>query len=178
MKFFKASLIQDTNDMIKSKRKTAKPAAKTTAMPQSDGERIGKKGRANQLDHHLGGRLRLRRSALGMSQEKLADAVGLTFQQVQKYERGANRISASRLFEFAKILGVGTDFFYEQYNAKSSPSGLYGLSDNEQEGFVPQESLYNKKETVDLIRAYYSVQDDKTRKSFLKVIRSMAEKMK
>lgn len=67
----------------------------------------------NAVDHHIGLRVRRRRTALGMSQEALGDALGLTFQQVQKYEKGANRIGASRLLQIAGILGVGIEFFFE-----------------------------------------------------------------
>ncbi len=143
--------------------------------------RIGKKGRANPVDAHVGGRLRMRRSLLGMSQEKLAESVGLTFQQVQKYERGANRVSASRLYQFSKILDVPVAFFFEQYTDTSRASGLYnfkgGMADNDQEGFVADERLYDK-ETIELLRIYYSVQEPKDRKDLLKILRSMAQKMK
>ncbi len=148
---------------------------------QPDDNRIGKKGRANPVDAHVGGRLRMRRTLLGMSQEKLADAVGLTFQQVQKYERGSNRVSASRLYQFSKILDVPVSFFFEQYTDTSRVSGLYkykpGMADNEQEDFVADRRLYDK-ETIELLRIYYSVQSSKDRKDLLKILRSMAEKMK
>lgn len=67
----------------------------------------------NPIDVHVGTRLRARRKALGMSQEQLAEGLGLTFQQVQKYERGANRVSASKMYEAAKVLGVAPGFFFE-----------------------------------------------------------------
>src|SRR6201994_4101758 len=80
-------------------------AAKTTgAMP---------KKQANPIDVQVGNRVRIRRMLIGMSQEKLGDLLGLTFQQVQKYEKGVNRIGAGRLYEIARILGVPIDFFYE-----------------------------------------------------------------
>ena len=66
------------------------------------------------VDVHVGARVRLRRTALGMSQEKLGDAIGLTFQQVQKYERGTNRIGASRLYELSRVLEVPVSFFFEE----------------------------------------------------------------
>ena len=72
----------------------------------------GKRGRSNQVDAHVGTRVRMRRTLLGLSQEKLGDALGLTFQQVQKYERGANRIGASRLFQLSLILDVPVSFFF------------------------------------------------------------------
>src|SRR5512147_1895392 len=70
-------------------------------------------GVPNPVDIHVGSRVRLRRTLLGLSQEKLGEAVGLTFQQIQKYERGANRIGASRLFEFSRILDVPVSFFFD-----------------------------------------------------------------
>src|SRR6478672_13952930 len=74
--------------------------------------------RANPMDVHVGSRVRLRRMLLGMSQEKLGEHLGLTFQQVQKYEKGINRIGASRLFDLSKVLGVPVQFFFEE-----APSG-------------------------------------------------------
>src|ERR1044072_3075414 len=70
--------------------------------------------RANPVDVHVGSRVRLRRMLLGMSQEKLGEHLGLTFQQIQKYEKGINRIGASRLFDLSQVLGVSVQFFYEE----------------------------------------------------------------
>src|ERR1700681_831166 len=76
-------------------------------------KRRQKSERRNPVDVHVGSRVPLRRTLLGMSQEKLGDAIGLTFQQVQKYERGANRIGASRLFDLSRVLDVPVSFFFE-----------------------------------------------------------------
>ena len=73
-----------------------------------------KKGKPHDVDIHVGGRVRLRRSALGLSQDQLGAAIGLSFQQVQKYERGANRIGASRLYEMSKILQTPISYFFEK----------------------------------------------------------------
>src|SRR5579862_3410669 len=73
-----------------------------------------KADKPNPVDVHVGSRVRLRRTLLGMSQEKLGDAIGLTFQQVQKYERGANRIGASRLYDLARVLDVPVSYFFEE----------------------------------------------------------------
>jgi transcriptional regulator with XRE-family HTH domain len=122
----------------------------------------------------VGQRLRVRRSLLGLSQEKLADAIGLTFQQVQKYERGMNRISAGRLYQFSKILDVPVAFFFEQLGQTPENQNLVrGLSDNDQEAFMPAD-LMQSKETLDLIRAYYSIPSEETRKNIYKFIKSMA----
>jgi transcriptional regulator with XRE-family HTH domain len=81
------------------------------------------KGQADPIDVHVGKQLRVRRSLLGLSQEKLADSIGLTFQQIQKYERGINRISAGRLYKFSKILAVPVEFFYTGLDVKLPPTG-------------------------------------------------------
>jgi len=142
------------------------------------------KGTADVIDKHVGLRIRNRRTLMGLSQEKLADSVGVTFQQVQKYERGTNRVSASRLYRFSKILGVSIDFFYEGLDNGVPTSGpLYGMADNKQEAFeaisekakaIP-EDLLTHKETLDLVRTYYSVSDIKKRKEILRFVKFMAE---
>src|SRR6201998_3236858 len=78
-----------------------------------------KADKPNPIDVHVGGRVRLRRTLLGMSQEKLGEAIGLTFQQVQKYERGANRIGASRLFDLSRVLDVPVSFFFDDIKAET-----------------------------------------------------------
>ena len=77
-------------------------------------------GKPNPIDVHVGSRVRLRRTLLGMSQEKLGEAIGLTFQQVQKYERGANRVGASRLFELSRVLDVQVAYFFEEMGADTA----------------------------------------------------------
>ena len=133
------------------------------------------KGTPDEVDVHVGTRLRFRRTLLGISQEKLATAIGLTFQQVQKYEKGLNRISAGRLYEFSKILDIPISFFYE--NIDSTPA--QGLSDNDQDAFSHSEPVdqMNTKETADLLRAYYSIEDGSARKDILKFIKSMSKKL-
>lgn len=138
-----------------------------------------KKGKPNPVDIHVGQRLRMRRSLLGLSQEKLSEAIGLTFQQVQKYERGTNRISASRLYQFSKILDVPVTYFFDNIagNGKTAANKLsYGLSDNEQDAFSGEDVLSNK-ETIELVRIYYSIKDPKVRKDLLNMIKSMAATM-
>src|SRR5947207_15188367 len=78
--------------------------------------------RPNPIDVHVGSRVRFRRMLLGMSQEKLGERLGLTFQQVQKYEKGINRIGASRLFDLSQVLGVPVQFFYEEAPASKAPA--------------------------------------------------------
>lgn len=145
-------------------------------------EKIRKtKGVPDSVDIHVGQRLRVRRSLLGLSQEKLADFVGVTFQQIQKYERGTNRISAGRLLRFSEVLDVPVTYFYDDFEQSKKSSKInIGLSDNEQEGFDSEdknleENVMNKRETLELVRAYYSVQDPKSRKDILKFIKSIAK---
>src|SRR5438477_6388256 len=90
------------------------------AVKKMGGRRRQKMDGPNPIDVHVGGRVRLRRTLLGMSQEKLGDAIGLTFQQVQKYERGANRVSSSRLFDLARVLDVLFAYFFDEMSASTS----------------------------------------------------------
>lgn len=136
---------------------------------------IKTKGSPNEMDVHVGQRLRLRRVLLGLSQEKLAESVGLTFQQIQKYERGTNRVSAGRLFELSKLLDVPVSYFFDQYG-HGDVAALQGMADNEQDNFQ-SDDIMSRKETLELIRVYYSVEDAEARKDILKFIKSMAGKL-
>ena len=142
------------------------------------------KGLADDVDKHVGNRLRIRRSLLGLSQEKLAECVGVTFQQVQKYERGANRISSSRLLSFSKLLDVPLSYFFDGLEDNdSSKSSALGFAEDKQEGFdhgskkIREKNLFTQKETIELMKAYYAVQDTKLRKEILKIVRSMSKNM-
>jgi len=136
------------------------------------------KGRANSIDEHLGVRLKQKRALLGMSQEKLAEAVGITFQQIQKYENGANRISASRLLEFSKILSTPIEYFYEGFDAGSKKTS-YTLAESDQEPLRDAPiDLMQQKETLELVRTYYSLENPKLRKSLMRFIKTMAEDLK
>ncbi len=136
-----------------------------------------KKGRANSIDEHVGLQLRQRRALLGLSQEKLAEQVGITFQQIQKYENGANRVSASRLYEFSKVLEIPVNFFFESYGSNENKNAL-GFAENDQAGFEGQEDVMKRKETLELIRTYYSIENPKLRKDLFKLVKSMAENLK
>ncbi len=110
-------------------------------------------GRPNPVDVHVGARVRLRRTLLGMSQEKLGDAIGLTFQQVQKYERGANRIGSSRLFDLSRVLDVPIEFFFDEMPgdvAASSPAQTRGMAE---EPVSYELDPMAKRETLELVRA-------------------------
>ncbi len=133
------------------------------------------KGSPTLVDQHVGNRLRKRRTFLGWSQEKLADAVDVTFQQVQKYEKGMNRISASRLFQFAGVLDVPVSYFFEEFAVKDHHmANLPGLGDTSQAEFQGSD-VFDRKETIELIRTYYSIGDAKLRKDLFRLIKSMAD---
>ncbi len=149
-------------------------------MKKSKKMSTNKKGKAGSLDEHIGSRLKQRRSLLGMTQENLAESVGITFQQIQKYENGANRISAGRLFEFSKILNIPIGFFFENYLGQQNAA--MGLSDNEQDPLSPdplvKKDVLQEKETLELIRVYYSIKSPKLRKDLFSFVKSMAENLK
>jgi transcriptional regulator with XRE-family HTH domain len=122
------------------------------------------------VDLHLGQRLRRRRRLLGLTQQQVANAVGIRFQQVQKYECGANRISAARLWELAAALDVPIAYFFEGLeNAAPSSSGE-GAGSGAQSGRVPE--VMARKETLDLIQAYYQL-DESPRRRLLDLAKSM-----
>jgi transcriptional regulator with XRE-family HTH domain len=137
--------------------------------PDSKGSR-----RANPVDLHVGGRVRFRRMLIGMSQEKLGESLGLTFQQIQKYEKGVNRIGASRLFELGKALGVSVGFFYED------APGLGGNIVNPPAGFAesPSESyivdFLGTRDGLELNKAFARITDPKVRRSVVDLVRSLA----
>lgn len=149
-------------------------AKKAVIKPRYYGK--GKTGKPDSIDIHVGSRVRLRRGVMGLSQESLATSLGITFQQVQKYERGTNRVSASRLYQLGEILGVPVGFFFDGFNAKD-PARVYGFSESMQEDFSWLEDkdgdLMERKETIELVRVYYSVQDPAVRKSFMKMLKTL-----
>src|ERR1700734_248682 len=100
-------------------------------MAEEHADRQERESRPSPIDIHVGSRIRLRRTLLGMSQEKLGDALGLTFQQVQKYERGTNRIGASRLYHLSRVLDVPVEFFFEDFDHAQLQAGDFpGLSES------------------------------------------------
>ncbi len=132
-------------------------------------------GSPNPIDVHVGQRVRLRRTLLGMTQEKLGAALGLTFQQVQKYERGANRVGSSRLFDLSRVLEVPIAYFFDEMSsavAARSPSRLYGVAEARPLPFEPDPMA--KRETLELVRAYYRIGDRKLRKRVFQLTKSLA----
>ncbi len=155
-----------------SLRKKAE-TSKSRAVSASKGR--GVKESANEIDSLVGARVRTRRTLMGLSQERLAEQSGVTFQQVQKYETGKNRISASRLVQFAKILDVPISFFFEtieMVGVTLTKSG--GFAENQQDQYFAGD-IMTSKETLELIRTYYSIQDPKLRRNLMKVLKQMAQ---
>jgi transcriptional regulator with XRE-family HTH domain len=129
--------------------------------------------KANPIDAHVGSRVRLRRMLLGMSQEKLAEKLGLTFQQVQKYEKGVNRIGASRLFELAQLLGVGVDFFYEDAPVlEGGVAVTAGFAEQGGENYIVD--FLNSREGLELNRAFTRITDPKVRRSVIDLVKTIA----
>src|ERR1700693_562734 len=116
-----------------------------------------KSDKPNPIDVQVGSRVRRRRNRLGLSQEKLGEAIGLTFQQVQKYERGANRVGASRLHELSRVLDVPVQFFYDDQDPVRAPAIPSGFEEAPQEGF--DSDPLRRRETRELVAAYYQVED-------------------
>lgn len=127
------------------------------------------------IDVHVGLRVRQRRALLGMTQTDLAKAVGLTFQQVQKYESGFNRVSASRLFEFASVLDVPISHFFDEMATETSHGKRKpGRPKVKEVDEVP--ALSTKRETLELVRAYYKIKRPDLRKNVSDLIRALAQK--
>jgi transcriptional regulator with XRE-family HTH domain len=134
-------------------------------------ERISNGSRkANPIDVHVGGRVRLRRMLLGMSQEKLGEHLGLTFQQIQKYEKGINRIGASRLFDLSQVLSVPVQFFYEELSVGSA--GAAGFGERPAESYAAE--FLGSREGLELNKAFARVTDPRVRRSIVDLVRAFA----
>lgn len=137
-----------------------------------DGTEVEERGsrRANPVDVHVGSRVRLRRMLLGMSQEKLGEHLGLTFQQVQKYEKGINRIGASRLFDLSQVLGVPVQFFYEELAVAGA--GAAGFGERPAESYAVE--FLGSREGLELNKAFARITDAKVRRSIVDLVRAFA----
>jgi transcriptional regulator with XRE-family HTH domain len=136
---------------------------------------VRRTGKPNPVDVHVGSRVRLRRTLLGLSQEKLGDALGLTFQQVQKYERGANRIGASRLFDLSRVLDVPVSFFFDDMTPDATarkPVVEIDIDEMSQSGFDVDPMA--RRETLELVRAYYRIKDPLVRKRVFELAKALA----
>lgn len=131
---------------------------------------IENKKKPNPIDIHVGSRIRLRRTMLGMSQEKLGDSLGITFQQIQKYEKGTNRVGASRLQNISAILSVPVAFFFE--DAPGDPStGQPGLSETSGSNYVVD--FLSSSEGLQLNRAFVKIQDPKVRRKIVDLVKAL-----
>ena len=122
------------------------------------------------MDKHVGSQVRLRRMVLGISQEKLGEALGVTFQQVQKYEKGVNRISASRLSQLSHVLGVPIDYFYE--GARDAAPASPGFAEEGGAPYLPD--MYSTPDSLQLVKAFARIPDSKVRRRLIDLVEAMA----
>ena len=131
----------------------------------------------NAVDMHVGKRVRLRRTLLGMSQEQLGTELNITFQQVQKYERGANRISASRLWDISQILDVPINYFFDDMTENTMQSSPRRISRGGDIVDLTDEQIKDpmaRRETLELVRTYYSIEKPLVRKRISEMVKSIA----
>jgi transcriptional regulator with XRE-family HTH domain len=128
----------------------------------------------NAIDAAVGGQVRMRRILLGMSQEAVSKMLGLTFQQLQKYEHGTNRVSGSRLYQLSLILHCPVSFFFETVDVEGGAEAAqeaYAAADAADQ--VPSD-LMRKRKTVELVRAFYAIDDEKQRNAALSLIKAVS----
>ena len=129
--------------------------------------------RPNPVDIHVGSRVRLRRMILGMSQEKLGESLGLTFQQIQKYEKGVNRIGASRLFDLAQVLRVPVQFFYDEAPSVSNSAMLpTGMAERPAESYAAE--FLGSRDGLELNKAFARISDPRVRRSIVDLVRAIS----
>jgi transcriptional regulator with XRE-family HTH domain len=132
---------------------------------------MANKKQPNPIDIHVGSRVRLRRMMLGMSQEKLGEQLGITFQQIQKFEKGTNRIGASRLQHIARVLSVPVSFFFE--DAPATPNaGTTGVEESSSTNYVVD--FLSSTEGIQLNKAFVRIKDAHQRRRIIDLVRSMA----
>lgn len=124
----------------------------------------------NSVDRHVGNRVRMRRLLVGMSQEKLGELLGITFQQVQKYEKGSNRVSASRLYHISRVLGVPVQYFYDELKEDDGPSGFA-----ESEGADAIAGALQSPDGVQIARIFSETTDPDKRKLILNAVKLLAD---
>lgn len=130
------------------------------------------KKKPNPIDTYVGSRVRLRRNMLGMSQEKLGESLGITFQQIQKYEKGTNRVGASRLQAIASILGVPVSFFFDDAPGHEAPAGSRGFAEESSTNFVME--FCSSAEGLQLNRAFTRITDSKVRRRIIDLVKSLS----
>lgn len=133
------------------------------------------RGKPDPVDVHVGNRVRQRRTLLGMSQEKLGHALGLTFQQVQKYERGANRMGASRLHQISQILDVPVEYFFEDLPKDDRGRPVSGGASQDGGQEPTRNDPLTKRETLELVRAYYKITDSRVRKRVFELTKALGK---
>jgi transcriptional regulator with XRE-family HTH domain len=144
--------------------------------PRKSSGRMASEGFPNPIDVHVGGRIRLRRTLLGITQMALAEAIGLTFQQVQKYEKGTNRVSSSRLVDMANALDVSVSYFFEEMTAEVQKQTPSALMITKQRPEIDQErDPLAKRETLEFVRAYYKITDPAVRKRVFELTKAIAK---
>jgi len=129
--------------------------------------------RANPVDQAVGNRVKMRRLMLDMSQEQLGALLGITFQQVQKYEKGSNRVSASRLWQLADVLQVAVGYFFEDVpQLMGGAVAVPGMAEGGSEPYVVE--LLSTKEGIELVKAFGRITEAKQRKAILDFVKNMA----
>ena len=128
------------------------------------------KKKPNPVDMHVGGRIRLRRNMLGMSQERLGESLGITFQQIQKYEKGTNRVGASRLQAIASILDVPVAFFFEDAPGQEAAGG--GFAEESPAAFAME--FCSTPEGLQLNRAFFRIADPKVRRRIVDLVKALS----
>lgn len=129
----------------------------------------------NAIDRAVGGQVRMRRILLGMSQEAVSKLLGLTFQQLQKYERGTNRISGSRLYQLSLILHAPVSFFFETVDLDGGPDVAQEAYEAAAAADEMPSDLMRKRKTVELVRAYYAIEDEKQRAAALSLLKVISK---
>ena len=132
---------------------------------------IANKKKPNPIDIHVGSRIRLRRNMLGMSQEKLGEGLGITFQQIQKYEKGTNRVGASRLQAISAVLGVPVSFFFEDAPGQKAGNAS-GLAEDNSTSYVVD--FLNSAEGLQLNRSFVKITDGKVRKKIIDLVKALS----
>ncbi len=160
----------------------------TARSPSVAKGRRGKKMGANEIDQYIGSKIRLRRTMLGISQQKLGELLSLTFQQVQKYERGSSRVGGSRLFQIAQVLEVPISYFFDGMPQKvqrvmpvrrpsyrlSEPSDADEIQEKSDDGTFSDDQRLTKRETLELARNYYDLPPN-LRRTVLSLCRTLAK---
>ncbi len=130
-------------------------------------------GKPHPVDLYVGSRVRLRRTLKGMSQQRLAEELGLTFQQIQKYERGVNRIGSSRLFELSEVLDVPPSFFFDGAPSRTETAAAGpGMAESQPEPYEARQ--FARREILELVRAYDRIADPDIRKRVFEMVKAVA----